>query len=312
MNGIVINGPTGAIGMALINKCIEEKVKVLAICRKGSKRIAKLPKSEYVEVVECSLSELYEFKNVNDSSYDIFYHFAWDGTFGDDRNDMYLQNKNVQYTLDAVNLAKRFGCHTFIGAGSQAEYGRVQGKIDAKTPVFPENGYGVAKLCAGQMSRILCHQLGMKHIWTRILSVYGPYDGEKTMVMSTIYKLLNGEIPKFTKGEQMWDYLYSGDAANAMYLLGAKGHDGKVYCLGSGKARPLYEYINDIKDVVNVNSRVELGAIPYNENQVMYLCADINDLQKDVGFVPFVDFSKGIKKIVDSLDVSEDRSKFFK
>ena len=38
---------------------------------------------------------------------------------------MYIQNKNVEYTLDAVYLAKRFGCDTFIGAGSQAEYGIV-------------------------------------------------------------------------------------------------------------------------------------------------------------------------------------------
>ena len=41
----------------------------------------------------------------------------------------------------------------------------------------------------------------------RILSIYGPYDGDKTMVMSTIGKLLKGESPSCTKGEQMWDFL---------------------------------------------------------------------------------------------------------
>ena len=56
--------------------------------------------------------------------------------------------------MDAVNLAHRLGCEFFIGAGSQAEYGRVEGKLNAQVPTNPENGYGMAKLCAGQMSRV--------------------------------------------------------------------------------------------------------------------------------------------------------------
>ena len=156
---------------------------------------------------------------------------------------MHGQNLNVKYALDAVEAAAKLGCDTFVGAGSQAEYGRFEGALNGSVPAFPENGYGIAKLCAGQMTRILCHQKGMRHIWTRILSIYGPYDGDKTMVMSTIGKLLKGESPSCTKGEQMWDFLYSKDAALAMRLLGEKGVDGKVYCIGGGQARPLKEYI---------------------------------------------------------------------
>ena len=83
--------------------------------------------------------------------------------------------------------AKTARCQVFIGAGSQAEYGRVEGVLTAQTPCFPENGYGMAKLCAGQMSRVECQTLGMAHIWTRILSVYGPHDGPATMILSLIH-----------------------------------------------------------------------------------------------------------------------------
>lgn len=294
----IITGGTGSIGMALIEHLLKKNIDVMVLIKRNSVRIKRLPYHPLLKIVECDLNEMMEFKFIYRESYDIFYNLAWDGTYGEMRNDMYLQNKNIQYTLNAVNLAKKLGCHTFIGAGSQAEYGRVEGIITPLTPTFPENGYGIAKLCAGQMSRILCHQLGLKHIWTRILSVYGPYDNENTMVMSTIKKLINGEVPKLTKGEQIWDYLYSDDAANALYLLGKCGNDGKVYCLGSGKARPLFEFIHEIRNIVNPNSNIELGAIPYNENQVMNLQTDINDLKTDVGFLPIVDFSEGIKKII--------------
>ena len=114
-------------------------------------------------------------------------------------------------------------CKTFIGAGSQAEYGRYEGKLDADVPTFPENGYGMAKLCAGQMTRVQCEKYGISHIWTRILSVYGPYDGMNTMVMSLISHLLERKAFPCTKGEQVWDYLYSKNAAKMMYLLGEKG-----------------------------------------------------------------------------------------
>ena len=48
----IITGPTGAVGMALIQKCINEKTEVLALCHKGSKRIADIPKNPFVTVKE--------------------------------------------------------------------------------------------------------------------------------------------------------------------------------------------------------------------------------------------------------------------
>ena len=214
----IITGATGAVGTALINELIDYGVEILVFCREGSMRNSLIPNHPLVSKKTCALNQLSDIQNDTGKEYDIFYHFAWDGTTGSARNDMYLQNKNVSYSLDAVSAAKRFGCRTFVGAGSQAEYGRVEDKLRPETPVFPESGYGIGKLCAGQMTREYAHQLGMRHIWVRILSVYGPNDSAQSMIMSTINKLKVGAVPQFTKGEQMWDYLYSGDAARAFRL----------------------------------------------------------------------------------------------
>ncbi len=302
MKRVILTGATGAIGTALIENLIKNGIEILVLMREGSAREANIIKHPLVSVKNCSLENLKTLKNDTGKEYDVFYHFAWSGTFGNARNDMYLQNKNVEYTLDAVSAAKEFGCKTFIGAGSQAEYGRVDGVLTSLTPVFPENGYGIAKLCAGQMSREYAHQLGLKHIWIRILSIYGPNDGAQTMVMSTIEKLKNGRQAEFTKGEQLWDYLYSGDVAEAFRLLGEKGKDGKVYVLGSGQTKPLYEYINIIAEQLNGKDLINIGAIPYAEKQVMHLCADISELKNDVGWEPKTEFKNGIKKILESIN----------
>lgn len=301
MKRAIITGATGAIGTALIDRLTEDGAEVLVLCRKDSERASRIPAHPLVTIKYCALDGLERIENDTGKLYDTFYHFAWDGTFGADRNDMHRQNLNVRYALDAVAAAKRFGCKTFVGAGSQAEYGRSDGKLSPTTPAFPENGYGIAKLCAGQLTRLYAAQLGISHIWVRILSVYGPRDGANTMVSSSIKRFKSGQPALFTKGEQLWDYLYSGDAAKAFALLGDKGKDGKIYVLGSGTERPLKDYIEDIAAVVNPGAKIGFGAVPYSDKQVMRLCADISELTKDTGWKPETDFRQGIKNILKSL-----------
>lgn len=312
MKRIVISGATGAIGTALIQYALEQHIQILAICHKKSKRIARLPNADNLRILKLNLEEYSDLVNNEEKlsplgKYDCFFHLAWKGTTGVARNDMNLQLSNIQSTLDAVELAVALGCQCFVGAGSQAEYGRVEGKISSTTPTFPENGYGIAKLCAGQMSRIRCEQLEMKHIWTRILSVYGPGDGEGSLVMSAILGFMNQRQTEFTAGMQKWDYLYSGDAARILMGLAEYGSSGMVYCVGSGKTKLLKEYIHQIYREVNgkdaIDEQLGIGLRPYMDKQVMYLQADItewpHELQYEFEERPMCSFSQGIRSTID-------------
>lgn len=298
---IAVTGPTGAIGMAIIKKCIEEKIEVLLITRADSKRNQNIPESKYITYLYADISE-YDSIDVDEMKADAFIHLAWAATIGNGRNDMDLQTRNIHSTLAAVRLAKRLGCNLFMGAGSQAEYGRVEGYLRADTPVFPENGYGMAKLCAGQMSRVLCEQLEMDHIWLRVLSIYGPYDGDNTMISSAMRGFEKGDATSFTAGEQKWDYLFSEDAADIITKLLYQGVNGKTYCVGSGRYRMLKEYIHDIYQIVNnadnTDEKLGIGKVPYAPKQVMFLCADISELEKDIGPVLVTPFKEGMKKTV--------------
>lgn len=295
----IVTGASGMIGATLTRMLLLEGRYVCAIVRPNSAKTRNLPGHKNLSIVECDMDNLGTLKECIGDTFDDFYHFAWKGTFGDSRNDVYLQNINVKNTLDAVNAAADLGCKVFVGAGSQAEYGRVDGNLAPNIAVNPENGYGIAKYTAGKLSAIYAKQLGIKHVWGRILSVYGPYDNGFTMVMSTVNKLLNGERPQFTKGEQLWDFLYSDDAARAFKLMGDYGKDGAVYCVGSGQARPLIDYITQIKDTINNDLPLGIGEVAYASNQVMHLCADITSLTTDTGFVPQVGFAQGIATTID-------------
>ena len=310
MKRAIITGPTGVIGMALIEYLCEKNIQVIAVVRGDSKRKNQIRESENIVKIDCSLDNIGKLpkkvklalkeKNWNvEQPIDVFYHFAWAGTSKNDRNDVYLQEQNIKYALHAVDAASELNCRIFVGAGSQAEYGRYEGVLKAETPAFPEISYGAAKLCAGQMTRIRCEQKNIKHIWTRILSVYGPYNSWDTMIMDMIHKMLLRERAACTKGGQMWDYLYAKDAAKMMYLLGEKGVHGKTYCVGSGIVKPIKEYIEIIRNTVNPQAEVGYGDIEYLPRQIMYLCADIGELIKDTEFEPEYSFEAVIRETVE-------------
>lgn len=299
MKRVIITGPTGAIGSALCNMLTQSGCEVYAICRPISKNISNLKKHEKLNVIECDLTSILDLSDKLDKGFDAFYHLAWGGTIGSERNNVKTQLNNVKYTLDAVALAKNLDCKVFIGAGSQAEYGHFTSPANENTPCKPFMQYGAAKLSAGQMSRIYANSLGLKHIWARIFSVYGPNDDENTLISYVINELKNGCSPKVTKCEQLWDYLYSYDAAKALFLLSKNGKEGKTYCIGSGEKRTLKDYVLEIRDIINPNINIEFGAKAYGKNQVMFLSADISELTKDTGFTPQYSFAKGIKEILD-------------
>ena len=303
----VVTGSTGVVGTALCNVLKAHGVHVYAFVRPESKRTKHLEKIEGVELIGCDVSQFVHMpKFASHLSVDAFFHLAWVKTTGSGRNDMETQIRNVQYTIDACRAAFSLNCKVFIGAGSQAEYGRVDHALAPDTPCFPENGYGMAKLCAGQMSRIECEKLGIDHIWPRILSVYGPYDGQHAMIPQVIRKLIVGEKPLLTAGEQIWDYLYAEDAADALYRLALYGKNSSIYPVGSGKARPLKEYIETIRDLVDPSLSLGFGEIPYSENQVMHLEADISALKRDTGFERHTDFQTGIRRTIDYIRSVQD------
>lgn len=298
MQRIIVTGATSMIGTALIKECIKKGIEVYAVVRASSGKKMCLPQSEKLHMVDGSLEELEMLPQKIMEKCDTFYHIAW-GNTGENRNcSTELQSRNIAYTLAAVKAAHALGCRRFIGAGSQAEYGPMDvDKISPDSPVNPTTPYGAAKLASGQLARMLCKELGMECIWPRIFSVYGIYEKETTMVASGLRKMLAGEKTSFTPALQRWDYLFSADAGRAYYLIGEKGKDGAVYCVGSGKAAPLKDYIEIMAELTGAEE-TGIGVRPYPAGAVMNLCADISSLTADTGFVPEYTFREGIRETI--------------
>ena len=270
------------IGVALIEECLRHDIEIYAVVRSSSGKAGRLPLSEKIHLTDCSLEDLSDLPGRIPGGCDTFYHIAW-GNTGEARNkSTELQSRNIFYTLQAVRAAAELGCRRFIGAGSQAEYGPMDvEKISPDSPVNPSTPYGASKLAAGHLAGMLCRELGMECIWPRIFSVYGKYEKETTMVASGLRKMLAGEPTEFTPAMQRWDYLYSRDAGRAFYLIGEKGKGGSVYCVGSGQARPLKEYIEEMAALTGAG-KPGIGAKPYPPARISEPLRGIQDLFRNI------------------------------
>lgn len=300
MKKVIVTGPTGIIGVALIKYCIQRDIEVLAVVRPDSKNLSRLPTpSKNLEIVECDLADIARLPSMIEGRYDVFYHLGWAAKGRLARKDAILQSHDISFTLEAVKAAKNLGCDTFVGTGTQKEYGKINCSIAPDIPINPDTPYGVAKFAAGKLSGLLCSDLGIRHIWARLFSIYGPNDSPDSMIMYVIAKLLFAEKPSLTRCEQYWDYLYCSDAARALYLLGIYGRNNHSYNVGSGHARPLYEYVFLLRDMLDPSLPLGIGERKYSPDQFMFLCADIDNLTRDTGFRPEISFEEGMRRTIE-------------
>lgn len=296
---VIVTGATGFIGTALCEELLQRGHNVTAVVRPGSRKIGKLhfsqPLDSRLQIVELALEELSEFPRKAGQA-DLFYHLAWNGSSGSERNDFAVQYSNIKYTTEAIRVAGKCGCSKFIGAGSQAEYGVVQKTAkEEETVPNPFMMYGAAKLAAYQMGRIVAEQEGISLVWPRIYSVYGVGENPGTLVNYVIETLQKGGVPELSPCENMWNFMYITDCVKALCLLGEREETQGVYHIASEDTRVLREFVEEIREIVAPKGQLKFGARESDPQKMFWLEPDVTKLKK-LGFVNQVTCKEGIER----------------
>lgn len=295
----IITGATGFLGAALAGRILESGGKVAAIVRRNSPNRLRLADHPSLQVVEGDLSDVGSWRvPLSGFRGEVFYHLAWNGVGNSFRNDP-LQITNIEPSLATLRLAAELGCRRWIGAGSQGEYGPLNKRISEQEPLAPTTLYGAAKGATCLLSQALGRQLGVETVWARVFSTYGPGDNSGWMLVDVIRQLLAGQRPALTPGEQLWDYLYVDDAADALFAMGSADHLCGVYNLGSGQSRTIRSIAEIARDMIDPSLPLGFGEIPYRPDQVMHLEADIDKLVRETGWRPRIELESGVKNLLE-------------
>lgn len=301
MKTAVLTGGTGFLGHWLLKELVEHDVFVYVVTRKNSPRSERLHQMQGIEIIELNMDEIAELPQYVKTA-DVFYHLAWEGA----RNDFSAQTKNILYSINAMLAAHQLDVKQFVVTGSQAEYGVCHEQVDENHPLNPNTAYGACKLACYHVLKVLSDQITLPLTWVRVFSVYGEGDNPNTLI-SYLFKCFQcNETPKLTQGTQQWDFLYAGDAAVALYLLGKKYKCG-LFNLAYGESRPIKDFIVEAKNLIN--PQVELDFSLHVLSNMVELRANVDKIKNELGWEPRVQFRDGVLRTMGDICLRGDGSR---
>jgi UDP-glucose 4-epimerase len=297
---VLVTGGTGFVGSALLRRAVNAGCTVAALVRPASTPRWESSVCESVTVIPGSLENLSDLQvreRILEFRPTAIVHLAWNGVKNRDRNSV-TQLDNMRHSVDLFTLGSAAGATQFVGLGSQAEYGPCSQRISVSQPTNPTTLYGAAKLSTYHTLKCLAQASNVSYAWLRLFSSYGPGDDPSWMIQYLIAALLRAERPSLTGCEQRWDYIFVDDVADAILsVVNAKA--AGLFNLGSGTAYPLREVVERIRDLIDPRLELGIGEIPYREDQVMHLEADISDLRRAAGWQPQVSLQDGLSRTVE-------------
>lgn len=298
MTRILLTGATGFLGASVLRRLVAERRDVVVMLRPPGDRRRIVDLLGKCRVLTGDLDDVAGYRRqLLEVAPEAVLHLAWSGVKGADRNSL-LQFRNVSATTNLFEAALEAGCRTFIGLGSQGEYGPQPGRISPTAATKPTTLYGAAKLAAGLLVDRAAASTGVKAAWLRLFSAYGPDDDPSWLIPYVIRTLIERKCPRLTAGEQVWDYLHVEDAASAVVAALDAGATG-FHNLGSGRCRPLRAVVEQIRDRIDPRLPLGFGEVAYRPDQVMHLEADIDSLTRATGWKPGIPSEQGIAQTVD-------------
>jgi len=190
-----------------------------------------------------------------------------------------------------------------VCAGSGFEYAPKDGPLSEDDPVEPNSAYGVSKAAATMVARFYATRLPITIL--RLFSIYGPGEREPRLVPYVIQRAKQGLPIELTPGEQLRDYTYVGDVAEAFFrvLAQAEKHSGiRLYNVSSGVVvtlRQLVEALVERLRLRGLDPEPRFGARPYRADEIMHYAADAGRWIAAFGWSPRTSLRVGLERMLD-------------
>ena len=300
MQKVIITGADGFVGNYTVEHFLKEGCGVLALDMGISPK--RLKATDGLTYMKCDISNINGMMGkIPRGVYDIFVHFAWEGSAGLGRADYNLQMQNALTTVECMKFAKQLGCARFVCAGSIMEY-EVEAAIHTQgSKPGMAYIYGMGKHIAHCMCKSVAVEIGIELLWPMITNAYGVGEFSPRFVNTTLRKIINNERLEFTSGTQNYDFVYVSDVAKAFYLIAMNGKPFCEYMIGSGNAKPLKEFIIEMVSACSDTAVPHFGDVPFTGTNMPLSTFDISDIHNDCGFEPDISFAGGTKMTMEWL-----------
>ena len=171
----------------------------------------------------------------------------------------------------------------------------------------PNSPYSASKAAADHLTRAWFHTYGLPTITTNCSNNYGPYHfPEKLIPLMILNALEMKPLPVYGRGENVRDWLYVEDHAEALLAAVERGRVGETYNIGGSSERRNLAVVEDICDLVDQlrpcrdgKSRRELITfVADRPGHDLRYAIDASKIQHELGWRPRENFASGLMKTV--------------
>jgi dTDP-glucose 4,6-dehydratase len=107
------------------------------------------------------------------------------------------------------------------------------GRFTEATPYDPRSPYSASKAASDHLVRAWGETYGLPHVLTNCSNNYGPFHFPEKLIPVVILNALSGQpIPVYGHGENVRDWLYVEDHAEALLTVLTRGRTGRSYAIG--------------------------------------------------------------------------------
>ncbi len=306
MKSVLVTGATGFVGYNLVSRLLEVNYDVYILDLKSvgdldstmlrpyKNRIKRI----FWEDIENSDIKTEDGRDIGEIDYCI--HLASYGVNPNDNNFDKILEGNIKLLQNILKFCKKIGIQKLINTGSGFEYGnKGNKKITEEDLPDPESLYGAAKSSALLFGKIRAKELGINMVTLRPFNIFGIGEGKGRLLPFVFERLKNNEEIDLTPGEQVRDYLYIKDVAEAyVKVLQCELFDNEVYNICSGKGVSVKELLEKVADIVGIDEGLlKFGAKKYRENEAMYIVGNNSKFKDKTNWEPRYSLSDGIAEM---------------
>ena len=179
------------------------------------------------------------------------------------------------------------------------------GLFTEDTPYAPNSPYSASKAASDHLVRAWSETYGLPVVLSNCSNNYGPYHFPEKLVPVVILRALDGEkIPIYGAGENVRDWLYVEDHADALLTVLSKGAVGRSYNIGGNNE---LRNIDLVRMICEILDGLRPAAVPYADliafvtdrpgHDARY-AIDASRIRDELGWQPSVTLHEGLERTV--------------
>ncbi|MCX6304849.1 MAG: dTDP-glucose 4,6-dehydratase [Bacteroidetes bacterium] len=220
---------------------------------------------------------------------------------------------NILGTVNLLNAARviweDYTDKRFYHISTDEVYGSLgaTGFFYEDTAYDPRSPYSASKASSDHLVRAYNHTYGLPTVISNCSNNYGPFQFPEKLIPLAIHNIKNNKlVPVYGKGENIRDWLYVEDHANAIDLIYHEGKIAETYNIGGHNEWKNIDLIQLLCEIMDRKLKRSAGTsanlITYVKDRAghdLRYAIDSAKIQRELAWKPSLQFAEGLEKTVE-------------